>query len=109
MSVASGFSRQAMAVANLWIASRRLPPEGGSHAYAENCNSSSPLSVSVASGFSRKAVAVVSPWIASRILLAEAGSHTLGSLVLHHTGLALLDRLRELRHPIGPLRLREPE
>jgi hypothetical protein len=29
--VASGFSRKAVAVVNLWIASRSLPPEGGSH------------------------------------------------------------------------------
>jgi hypothetical protein len=30
--VASGFSRKAAAVVNLWIASHSLPPEGGSHA-----------------------------------------------------------------------------
>ena len=31
-SVASGFSRKAVAVANLWISSRSLPAEAGSHA-----------------------------------------------------------------------------
>jgi hypothetical protein len=31
-SVASGFSRKAVAAVNLWITSRSLPPEGGSHA-----------------------------------------------------------------------------
>jgi hypothetical protein len=35
VSVASAFSRKAAAVANLWIASRSLPPEGGSHTCAE--------------------------------------------------------------------------
>jgi hypothetical protein len=29
--VASGFSRKAVAVANLWLASRILPAEAGSH------------------------------------------------------------------------------
>ena len=53
------------AVANLWIASRILPPEGGSHKGE----------VVVASGFSRKAMAIANLGIASRILPPEGGSH----------------------------------